>query len=262
MILDINPIRCVRCGLCESVCIFDNISLEGDVHEVGNDCFKCGHCVAICPTGAINLKEYEDYDTIKTKYKTDSLPVNYDDFLEVLNRRRSMRWFRKQKIEKQTYEKLFECVYNSPTATNAQDLEFVVVSERIDEFNDMLYDILKDHTDIHPRVVEFIKYMENNKEGKNPMLWDGREVILGFSTNATTTCVAAARIEIMAQIMGLGGFYNKFIVLADEFDHEKVMSFFPDIDSDKHLHSAFIIGYPKKKFKRPLPKREVKISYE
>ena len=102
MILDINPIRCVRCGLCESVCIFDNISLEGDVQEVSNDCVKCGHCVAICPTGAINLKEYEDYDTIKTKYKTDSLPVNYDDFLEVLNRRRSMRWFRKQKIEKQT----------------------------------------------------------------------------------------------------------------------------------------------------------------
>ena len=39
------------------------------------------------------------------------------------------------------------------------------------------------------------------------------------------------------------GFYSLFILKADEIDHDKLMEFFPGIDKNKHMNSAFIIGY-------------------
>ena len=48
---------------------------------------------------------------------------------------------------------------------------------------------------------------------------------------------------------------------SDEIDHEKLMEFFPGIDKNKHMYSAFIIGYPKKRFKKTIPHKEIKVNY-
>ena len=52
-----------------------------------------------------------------------------------------------------------------------------------------------------------------------------------------------------------------FILKADEIDHDKLMEFFPGIDKSKHMYSAFIIGYPKKRFKRTIPHKDINVNY-
>ena len=47
----------------------------------------------------------------------------------------------------------------------------------------------------------------------------------------------------------------------DEIDHDKLMEFFPQIDKNKHMYSSFIIGYPKKTFKRTVPHKEINVKY-
>ncbi|MGX8694385.1 MAG: nitroreductase family protein, partial [Methanobrevibacter sp.] len=74
--------------------------------------------------------------------------------------------------------------------------------------------------------------------------------------------IANTRLELLAYSLGLGGFYSLFILKADEIDHERLMEFFPEIDPNKHMFSSFIIGYPKKRFRRTIPHKEIRVSYK
>lgn len=93
------------------------------------------------------------------------------------------------------------------------------------------------------------------------MLWEGKQLILTFSTDKTSAVIANTRLELLAYSLGLGGFYSLFILKADEIDHDKLMEFFPDIDKNKHMYSTFIIGYPKKRFRRTIPHRDITATY-
>ena len=86
-------------------------------------------------------------------------------------------------------------------------------------------------------------------------------MILTFSTDKTSAVIANTRMELLAYSLGLGGFYSLFILKADEIDHERLMEFFPGIDKSKHMYSAFIIGYPKKRFRRTIPHKDIQVNY-
>ncbi|SDA63853.1 nitroreductase family protein [Methanobrevibacter millerae] len=260
--LRINAELCSACKSCMAVCIRDNIEIDETAYETGNDCFECGHCMAICPEGAISLIRYENQTDRIEEYDSRQIPIDYDDFLQFLKQRRSIRWFKKKKIDEDTFDKLFEGAYYSPSAQNSQDVEFVVLDERLDEFMDIVYDIIKVEEDEFFRIRQFGDYLKDNSSKKyHPLLWEGSQLILTFSTDKTSAVIANARLEMLAYSLGLGGFYSLFILKSDEINHDKLMEFFPQIDKSKHMYSAFIIGYPKRRFRRTIPHDEINVSY-
>ncbi|MBR3113620.1 MAG: nitroreductase family protein [Methanobrevibacter sp.] len=262
MKLIIDEELCTACKQCMQVCIRDNIVVEDFAIETGSNCFECGHCMAICKSGAITLKSYEGKEDRIVDYNPRELPLEYDDLLQFLKQRRSMRWFKNKKIDKETFEKLFEGAYYSPSAQNEQDVEFVVLDEKLDEFMELVYDIIKVQEDEFFRIKEFGEYLrDNSTKDFHPLLWEGKQLILTFSTDKTSAVIASTRLELLAYSLGLGGFYSLFILKADEIDHDRLMEFFQDIDKDKHMYSTFIIGYPKKRFRRTIPHKDIKVNY-
>lgn len=262
MKLNINTEKCIGCGLCESVCIRDNIEVNPTVKETCGDCFNCGHCMAICPTGAISLKIYEDQEDRVEKYDATKIPISSEDYLQFLKQRRSIRWFTDKKIDKETFNTLFEAAYYSPSAMNKQDVEFVVLDDRLDEFMQLVYDIIKVEENKYSRIKQLGEYLKDNTSHKyHPLLWTGHQLILAFSTDVTSAVIASTRVELMAYTLGLGGFYSLFMLKADQIDHDKLMEFFPEIDKNKHMYSTFVIGYPRKKFKRTIPHKKIKVTY-
>ena len=260
--LKIDEELCTACGLCRRVCIRDNITVEEFAVETGSNCFECGHCMAVCKTGAITLKSFEGLEDRIVEYDAREIPVEYDDLLQLLKQRRSIRWFKNRKIDKATFDKLFEGAYYSPSAQNQQDVEFVVLDEKLDEFMQHVYDIIKAEEDEFFRIKEFGEYLNDNSTKQfHPLLWGGKQLILTFSTDKTSAVIANTRIELLAYSLGLGGFYSLFVLKADEIDHEKLMEFFPEIDNAKHMYSAFIIGYPKVKFTRTVPHKDINVIY-
>ena len=261
--LKINTELCTACKLCENVCIRDNIVVEEFAVETGGNCFECGHCMAICKGGAITLKSYEGHEDRIVEYNPRENILEYDDLLEFLKRRRSIRWFRNKKVDEDTFDKLFEGAYYSPSAQNEQDVEFVVLEEKLDEFMNLVYDIIKVDEDKFFRIKEFGDYLKDSPIKEfHPLLWGGKQLILTFSTDKTSAVIANTRLELLAYSLGLGGFYSLFILKADEINHERLMEFFPEIDSKKHLYSSFIIGYPKLRFRRTIPHKKIKVTYK
>ena len=262
MKLMIDVEECIGCGQCKSVCIRDNIEIDEVAFETGSNCFECGHCMAICPTKAITLKIFKGRENRIVEYNPNEIPVDYDDLLDFLKQRRSMRWFKKKKIDKDTFNKLIEGAYYSPSAQNRQDVEFVVLDKKLNDFMKHVYDIIKVEEEEFFRIKEFGEYLRDNSTKQyHPLLWSGHQLILTFSSDKTSAVIANTRMELLAYSLGLGGFYSLFILKADEIDHEKLMDFFPGIDKDKHMYSAFIIGYPKKRFRRTIPHKEIKVHY-
>lgn len=261
MKLMIDKDNCIACGQCKSVCIRDNIEIDEVAYETGSNCFECGHCMAICPTSAITLKIFKGRENRIEDYPNE-LPVEYPDLLQFLKQRRSIRWFKKKKIDKFTFDRLFEGAYYSPSAQNEQDVEFVVLDNRLNDFMKHVYDIIKVEEDEFFRIKEFGDYVRDSSTKEyHPLLWSGHQLILTFSTDKTSAVIANTRMELLAYSLGLGGFYSLFILKADEIDHEKLMEFFPKIDKNKHMYSAFIIGYPKKRFRRTIPHRDIQVNY-
>ena len=262
MKLMIDDEKCIACGQCKSVCIRDNIEIDEVAYETGSNCFECGHCMAICPSKAITLKIFKGHEDRIEEFDPRELPINYNDFLSFLKQRRSMRWFKKKKIDKDTFNKIFEGAYYSPSAQNEQDVEFVVVDKRLNDFMKHVYEIIQVEEGEFFRIKEFGDYLKDNSTKQyHPLLWSGHQLILTFSSDKTSAVIANTRMELLAYSLGLGGFYSLFILKADEIDHEKLMEFFPGIDKDKHMYSAFIIGYPKKRFRRRVPHKEIKVKY-
>ena len=260
--LRIDSDLCTACKLCEQVCIRDNILVEDYATEIGGNCFECGHCMAICKVGAITLNSYEGHEDRIVEYNPREVPVNYDDLLQLLKQRRSIRWFKNKKIDADTFDKLFEGAYYSPSAQNQQDVEFVVLDEKLDEFMELVYDIIKVDEDKFFRIKEFGDYLRDKSTKEfHPLLWGGKQLILTFSTDKTSAVIANTRLELLAYSLGLGGFYSLFILKADEMDHNKLMEFFPKIDDSKHMYSAFIIGYPKVMFRRTIPHKDIDVEY-
>lgn len=240
----------------------DNIEIDDVAYETGSNCFECGHCMAICPTKAVTLKIFKGREDKIVDYNPKDLPVSYSDMLQFLKQRRSIRWFKNKKIDKDTFNKLLQGAYYSPSAQNEQDVEFVVLDNRLNDFMKHVYNIIKVEEEEFFRIKQFGEYIRDNSiKEYHPLLWSGHQLILTFSTDKTSAVIANTRLELLAYSLGLGGFYSLFILKADEIDHDKLMEFFPGIDKNKHMYSAFIIGYPKKHFKRTIPHKDINVQY-
>lgn len=70
--------KCIGCGLCADDCIALNIKIQDKKAQILTDCLQCGHCVAVCPKGAVSIPEYdmadvEAYDPESFRLKPDQV---------------------------------------------------------------------------------------------------------------------------------------------------------------------------------------------
>jgi nitroreductase/Pyruvate/2-oxoacid:ferredoxin oxidoreductase delta subunit len=260
--LFIDRDQCIDCGKCKIVCIRNHLKIvDKKAVEVGENCFECGHCLAVCPTDSIKLARF--VDAKNREFSKDSGIISPNDMLDLLARRRSIRWFKDKKITKDIFLKLFEAAYYSPTAMNAQGTEFVVIDEQLAEFMDVVWDIIQVLANKYPRIAEFGAYRQGEGKFKaHPILWEGKQIICTFSEFPADALIASTRLELMAYTMGLGGFYSHFILEASRLDSPRLMQFFPEITSGKIMQSVFIVGYPRIEFIRSIPRKPLSIYWK
>lgn len=133
---------CIACMQCIKDCPAGVISLEEGKAEIHNDgCIKCGHCVAICPVAAVSTDDYDMDEVIP--YDKETFSIEPERLLNFIKFRRSIRRFKKKEVEKEKIQQIIEAGRFTQTGINSQDVTYTVVTEKIDELKEMVFETLK-----------------------------------------------------------------------------------------------------------------------
>jgi len=128
--ITINKDVCRKDGLCAMACTRAVFHQEEKntvpVIDGRERCFGCGHCVAICPQGAIS---HSDYPKGSVHPISPVFIPNYGEILELIRSRRSKRLFKEKTVEKVIIEKVVDAARFAPSGHNEQSTGFVVVQD-------------------------------------------------------------------------------------------------------------------------------------
>lgn len=116
------------CGECLVDCPARIISSGEDGYpaimpEKESLCYRCQHCLAICPTGSVSIlgQHASGSHPLKGAYPEP-------DALEVLIRgRRSVRRFKPENLEPVLFQKLLDVAWQAPTGVNSRQVRFTVL---------------------------------------------------------------------------------------------------------------------------------------
>jgi len=131
--LIIDETRCKQDSICVAECPIGIIQLKDGkgFPEINSDnkglCILCGHCVAVCPHGALSHSEVpiESCPPI-----VKELGISREQAVQFLRSRRSVRVFKNQPVEQEKIKQLIDIARYAPTASNSQLIEWTVFTDK------------------------------------------------------------------------------------------------------------------------------------
>ena len=240
--MSINPDLCVRDGLCARVCgkVFAP-GAKGEPPVVAHEdsCNSCGHCVLMCPTGAISVTGCFP----ETIHQAEAAQMpGYEQTRELIVTRRSIRNFLPKPVGKETLEKVIECARYAPSAKNSQSTRFTVIEDntRLRSISEAtarwlggvsrklsnplwrtLYRLAgeRDVDEIKRWVGQFARMEEKTRSGSDAILFNAPALILFHADRRTrfaseNASLAAGNAMLGAHSLGLGAFYAGYVVTA------------------------------------------------
>ena len=131
--ITIDHDKCNGCGLCTEVCSDANIIMKDGKAAVTDEngvfgCIACGHCMAICPTGAISVngRTLSPDDLIPLPDKSEA--ATYDSLINLFNRRRSIREFKDKPVEQELIDKILAAAATAPMGLPPSDVSVLVLN--------------------------------------------------------------------------------------------------------------------------------------
>lgn len=265
---------CIGCSLCVNDCIVKDIELVDGKAQINNvNCFKCGHCISICPKKAVSTDDY-NMDEILEYNKTD-FSIDADNLLNFIKFRRSVRHFKKKDVENEKIEKIIEAGRFTQTSTNAQNVSYIVVKDNIDKLKKMTLEILNELgkkllDNLNPQTIPYEKYAKMwinmyesykaDPKGIDGLFFNAPAVILVVSDSQVNASLASSNMELMTNALGLGTFFSGFFIKAA--DRNKQIMDFLGLNENQHIVTCMIIGYPNVKYQRTAPRKDAVISWK
>ena len=257
--------KCIGCGQCAGDCFAMILDVKDGKAEIKDGhCIECGHCVAVCPMGAVSLEGYDDEKIIPLKdmdYDID--PQAYLNFIRAT---RTVRQFKDKKVEKEKIEMMLEGARYSPTGGNLQNVRYIVLQDETEKFKkeaeEELYEAAKevlkgpDANNMHLYAGLWKKMYE---EDIDRLFYGGGTVVCTVSNAQIPGTLTAARIEEMAYMMGLGVCYCGFFCRAVN-GSEKLRRKL-GLKDDEQMVCALVLGYPDVRFQRTVPRKKADINW-
>ena len=256
----IDAEKCSGCGSCLAECQRRALEIQNNKAVVINDtCLKCGHCLAVCPENAVKLTGYSD-EIINVPEK--SVFLNEKDLLTHLKFRRSIRQYKDTPVEKEKLEKIIEAGRLTPTASNSQNVRYIVLRSEVEAIEDEVLSMYKTPGEWATALSRRTKVpldilQERFKRGF--LFFNAPAVILVVSQSEINACLAAMSMELMAESLGLGTLYvglftrpaNKNQKLRDSLK----------IAEEESIAACLALGYPKVRYLRSVPRKNANITW-
>lgn len=250
--------RCVRCGHCCKVCpvrVFGQSEYgKVDVLEPNLPrCIGCGQCVAVCHRAAISLN---DVNPLSLE-KVEKAPLTDVQRSMLFKARRSVRVYREEPLPFELVSGALEDARYAPTATNAQEVEWMLVEGR-----ERLHDIAA-------RVVRWAGTLEGPyaritaafEAGEDPVLRGAPGLILAHapagSPFAPHDCSAAlSYLELSLHSRGAGSCWAGYVLAAARAGVDLGLA----LPQGRAFFAGLMIGWPELDFSRLPPRRPVRLA--
>jgi ferredoxin len=293
--ITIDAEKCNGCGLCAEVCSDDTIAMKDGKAVVAEGsavfgCIACGHCMAICPTGAIAVEGrlLSPDDMFELLPKKDA--ASYESVLNLFQRRRSIRDFKDKPVEQELIDKVLTAALTAPMGIPPSDVNVLVLSNK-----EKVFQFSKDYCEyleslkwmVTPMGLMFIKlfysrqnyemfrdfikplikvYTESMKKGEDIVMYGAPMAFYFYGspyTDPADPIIAATYAMTAAESLGLGtcmlGAIHPFIQqgkAAEKFRKKWGIRF-------KSKEGLFLImGHPKVKFHKGIRRTFANVDWK
>ncbi len=256
MLIEIDERYCIGCGRCVDDCVGANLEVEGVTARVKGSCILCGHCVAVCPTGAVSIPSYDMADVEVCSPASATIDVH--TLLRAIKSRRSVRDYLPNAVEQDALRLVLEAGRYTATAKNAQGCRFIVVQDELDELKRLVWsgieDLLALPADDKPRWVKLYKpFLRDAQAGKQDFLFRNAPAVAFVAADrADDAGLAAQNMELVAASLDLGALFNGYLCRAAE-ELPAVKAFLQA--EDRPLQICMLLGHPAVSYRRTAPRR-------
>ena len=257
----IDSDKCTGCGSCAGDCRRNALKIENEKAVViKSDCLKCGHCLAICPANAVKLNGYDD-EIIDMPKK--NVFLNERDLMTHLKFRRSIREYKNIPVEKEKLDKIIEAGRISPTASNSQNVRYIVLQNDVEAIEDEGFAMYKTQRELSETISNYMKIPVETlyKKLKRGFLFHKAPVvILVISPSDINACLAAMNMELMAETLGLGVVYVG--LFTRPANKNKSFRESLGITEDENIAVCMALGYPNVQYLRSVPRKQANVIWK
>lgn len=274
--INISIDKCTGCGLCAEDCLQNDIAVVNKRASPLNIlCNNCGHCIAICPQNAVVLENF-DMKEVK-EYNSKTFTIKPDNLLNAIKFRRSIRHFKKKKVEIEKIKKIIDAGRYTPTASNSQPLSFIVIQNKMKELNKITIDLLYQYVNEYqtymndPVLNQNIKYInqwrimyDEYKKGRDLLFYNAPIMIIILHDKRISPYthidggLAATNMELMANSLKLGVCHSGIFTFVTEDISIRNFLYLPD---NKYVVASLLIGYTDIKYLRTVPRKKSEIQW-
>jgi nitroreductase/NAD-dependent dihydropyrimidine dehydrogenase PreA subunit len=272
-LLTIDQEKCKKDGFCSMDCPVGIIRLDKEedgfpvvAAEAEAFCLKCGHCVAICPHGALSNSNVPKAVCPEINRDISATP---EQAMQFLRSRRSIRHYKDRPVEKENIESLINVARYAPTAGNSQLVQWTVFRNpsELKKIAEQTIDCLRDILATQPKET-YPAYFPMILAG-----WDmGFDVVLRSApvlliasapkenpSGLVDVSLALSYLELLSVPMGLGTCWAGLV--------RRAMATWKPIQQtiglpEGHIHYyPMMLGYPKFKYYRLPERKEPRINW-
>ncbi len=280
---------CIGCGSCSDVCpryIFDIVEKKAVTNQNLFRCHDCGHCVAVCPENAIIQHRMQE-KTLDEDFPMRGKTITYEQALETIRQRRSIRSFSDKKVTKEQLDKLILLGRYAPTGHNDRKVCYTIINDRekleylLDtmiglfkklkkQLKNPLWNLIailagKKHTLDRAKKSEYRldSHIYHWERGIDKVLHSSSTLFLIHTHKDTSApiedCnIAAQNIALGAPSLGLGATFIGYV--QKSWEMSKKIKVLLNLPKDHKLLAVLAIGYPKNKYRRLVPRPEPRIK--
>lgn len=277
--VSIDHEKCTLCGLCVEVCMGSPLKIKDDRVVVDQSilfgCIGCGHCAAVCPHECITIEgrtlSPDDFFDIPPKNER----ANYQQLLNLLTSRRSMRVFKDKPVEQEHIDNIVKAVSTAPMGLPPSDVEILIFNgrKRVQEFAEDMANLMygfkwlfspigrtlmrpffgkEFYESARTFIYPIAKLFKEEREQGNDWLFYDAPLVMYFHVSPyadpVDPFISATYAMLAAESLGLGacmiGTPGQFIKYSKKFKMKY------GIPIKNHQGISVIFGYPAIKFRK------------
>jgi len=252
--------KCNKCGMCAAECTYcllqiaEKESPPSWVDGAEVLCINCGHCVAVCPSGALGLSTMPKEKCIPITKNLATTPEHLEQFLKS---RRSIHAYKEKPVEHEKLVKLIDIARYAPSANNLQPVQWLVIEKRenVKQLAQMTVDWLRGLVEKDPTFAEMIRaevFVAGWDFGIDLVTHGAPHLVLAHAQKDSVPMgdciIALTYLELAAHSMGIGACWAGMVQVGATYDPALAQAL--HLPEDHLSFGAMMIGYPKYKSSR------------